>query len=246
MKKLLLVPLALLVLPLFVERVSACSCVHGITVCKEYQEAAVVFVGKVLDGTVISTPYEVFRPGGGKQTFTTNRRVYRFSIEKVFKRFKGTEIEIHTGYGDTDCGYKFKVGERYLIYAHGSPPSNEFTTSICTRTKPYSKASEDLDYLHGLPDSATITRVSGTVSEFIASPFGERLLSGIKVVISGAGRKIEVFTNSEGLFQATGLPAGNYKVWAVFPDKRRSIERKITLPAGGCATLGIEAKGKSN
>jgi hypothetical protein len=104
------------------------------------------------------------------------------------------------------------------------------------------RAGEDLDFLLGLPESARQTRITGTVLR--AEPF--QSVNEVKVVIAGAAKKIEVFTNSEGLFQATGLPAGNYKVWAVLPDNRITIDRQITLPVGGCATLGIVAKGKSN
>jgi hypothetical protein len=239
MKKIVFVFLAVMVLPFFAERISACSCIHHITVCEAYQTYSAVFVGKVLDSKRISAQYEYPDTLGNKKTFTLYSKVYRISIEQVFKGVKGSEIELTTNDNGSDCGYPFNVGERYLIYAHFVDTANQYTTSVCTRTKLYSKASEDLDYIRNLPESATKTRVSGTVVRDGSS----QPLSGIKVVIAGAER-YEVFTNSDGVYQVVGLPPGDYRVWAVFPDQRTTIERIVTVPAGGCDTQDIVGRPK--
>jgi hypothetical protein len=45
---------------------------------------------------------------------------------------------------DGICGYEFKVGESYLVYAHGSDRLN---TDICTRTEKLVDAGKDLKVL---------------------------------------------------------------------------------------------------
>jgi hypothetical protein len=238
MKKLLLVSLALLSLPLFVERVSACSCAHGISLCETYQKTSAVFVGRVSDSKRISTQYELPSVIEGKKIFFLYSKVYRVSVEKVFKGINDKEIELITNDNGSDCGYFFHVNERYLIYANAIPSSNQLHVSACSRTTLYSKASQDLDYIRGLPDSATKTRVSGIVyQERTYKP-----LKGIEVILAAADKRFEVFTNSDGVYKVIGLPPGRYKVWAVLPDKRITIDRVIDIAVGGCATLEIEAR----
>ena len=67
-----------------------------------------------------------------------------------------------TGTGGGDCGYDFKIGERYLIYAH-QWGSNRLTTSVCTRTRPYAKADEDLEFLRNLSSFAPGVTIYGEI-----------------------------------------------------------------------------------
>jgi hypothetical protein len=67
--------------------------------------------------------------------------------------------QVSTGYGGGDCGYLFKPGVDYLIYAHGSP--NDLSVVICSRTAELSHAGEDLSYLSTRPGLPLIT-VSST------------------------------------------------------------------------------------
>ena len=42
------------------------------------------------------------------------------------------------------CGYGFKPGERYLVYANRK--GTELVTGICSRTRPLADATEDLEF----------------------------------------------------------------------------------------------------
>jgi hypothetical protein len=64
-------------------------------------------------------------------------------------------VHVLTGRGQGDCGFDFRVGVEYLVYARRLP-SGEFLTDICTRTKPAVDAKEDL---------ATLDRHDAAVSE---------------------------------------------------------------------------------
>src|SRR5712664_3796651 len=43
--------------------------------------------------------------------------VVRFKIEEFWKGALSKEATVFTGQGGGDCGYKFEVGQRYLVYA---------------------------------------------------------------------------------------------------------------------------------
>jgi hypothetical protein len=51
-------------------------------------------------------------------------------------------VVLATGAAGGDCGYAFRRGDTYLVYAVGAP--DDLRTSICTRTRPASEAAEDL------------------------------------------------------------------------------------------------------
>src|SRR5262245_47844921 len=157
----------------------------------QYAQSAAVFVGVVsnVSLTAISRgqPSEVYL---GK--------VVRFSVEKAYKGVESPEISVQTGNGGGDCGYPFESGKRYLVYAY-SIPNGKLGTGICSRTKPLSKASEDLDYLQGLPESASESRVSGTLIRYTddrdANGFKKaEPMSGTKIVITGRERQFEALT----------------------------------------------------
>jgi hypothetical protein len=70
----------------------------------------------------------------------------RFKVENSWKHVRTDQLVIRTGRGGGDCGYRFEVGERYLVYAYGSDVP-AFETNICQRTKRLIDAQEDLKLL---------------------------------------------------------------------------------------------------
>ena len=67
------------------------------------------------------------------------------AVTRSWKGISTSTTEVTTGYGNGDCGYPFKVGETYVVYAYGTP--NDLNAFICTRTVEVSRAVEDLRYL---------------------------------------------------------------------------------------------------
>jgi len=64
-----------------------------------------------------------------------------FLVGSTWKGQVAQSVTIQTGGGAGDCGYRFEVGERYLVYAYGSAES--LSTSICQRTRPLSASTVD-------------------------------------------------------------------------------------------------------
>jgi hypothetical protein len=69
----------------------------------------------------------------------------KFRVEKYWKGVLSNEVIVVTGRGGGDCGYRFKVGAHYLVFAYGV--DTRLGTNICQRTKELAEAAEDLKLL---------------------------------------------------------------------------------------------------
>lgn len=115
----------------------ACSCEGTPTLEKSYAEADAIFIGTVISKKVISVKYE---------SVNTTQIEYKFRRTKVFKGKSLTEIiTIITGNGKHDCGYRFEMNKKYIVYAHiqnqyfdgGDKVSPFLSTNVCRRTTIY-------------------------------------------------------------------------------------------------------------
>ncbi len=107
----------------------ACSCIQPRSPTEELNASSAVFSGQVVD---------IAKTSGREYTVI-------FAIEKSWKGISGKTVNVLTGLGGGDCGYGFKIGEKYLVYTYGSV--GNLNTSICSRTKPLADAQEDLKVL---------------------------------------------------------------------------------------------------
>ena len=108
------------------DRAFACSCIEPSPPLEAMEEAATVFAGTVVAARSRGT--------GGK--------LYEFEVSRVWKGLPSAKKEVVT---DADCGYFFKEGEEYLVYAY--PWGRVFETNSCTRTTRMDRASDDLSAL---------------------------------------------------------------------------------------------------
>src|SRR5262249_41583039 len=119
---------------------AACECLGGGPPCQNYFQVDAVFVGTV---RAISTI-------GGTPDATFQRHSVTFTIERAFRGVEGMTVDVATGVGGGDCGYEFKAGERYLVYAYKNGRTGP-STSICSRTRPMSAAGDDLSFIERMP-----------------------------------------------------------------------------------------------
>ena len=116
---------------------SACSCAIESNP-KERVEFAVsdseaVFSGEVVDFE--KGPDSMFGP-----TETVS-----FRVSEVWKGPQRETLEVSTPTQGSACGYAFKEGQEYLVYAYTGQQGLE--TDLCSSNKPLSKADEDLALL---------------------------------------------------------------------------------------------------
>jgi hypothetical protein len=105
----------------------ACTCIPPKPPGEALKQASVVFAGEV---SSIKTE--------------KNSAIIEIKVEKVWKGQVIKTIVLETSKWESDCGYSFSIGKRYLIYAGGKEP---FTASRCSRTKLLDSALEDLKEL---------------------------------------------------------------------------------------------------
>ena len=135
----------------------ACTCLENGPACEAYWKASTVFVGRV---TAVSPPPSG-RPGA---TFLRSRRV-RLEVSEPFSGVSGSTIEVTTGSGGGDCGFPFKEGLDYVVYATRPDPDAPLVVSVCSRTRVLAEASSDLAYARAVASGVPLTgTISGRVS----------------------------------------------------------------------------------
>lgn len=218
----------LIVVFLSTPNVNACSCGGTGPPCESYGSAAAVFVGRVV------AVREIDR---SKERDDWTPLAYKFSVEQSYLGVPGSEIEVFTGRGGGDCGYEFKTGERYLVYANLY--NGKLVTGICMRTKPFSAAREDLAFLGTLATATPGVTIHGGIlnREGKSEP---PLDPDILITIEGESVQREIRPDAEGKFRVSGLRAGKYKVSIHLPETLTTWkeEHEITVADRGCAAVG--------
>jgi hypothetical protein len=227
---------ALLALSVF--DVKACDCMFGGSPpCEEYWRSEAVFAGKVVRKETFYV-----EEGEGNSRDKYQQVLARFSIEQAFKGIAGDEVGIVTGMGGGDCGYHFKEGERYVVYAiRSGRDKSRLYAGICNRIKLVAEAEEDFAYFRAIPEAGTGSLVYGRVKKWTMplsdnSRYQETYLDNIKITIEGNGRKFETTTNKDGYYQVSGLAPGQYKVIANISDSQDSHSQStVNVVDRGCA-----------
>lgn len=140
------------------EHLTACSCIGEYSVKSEIKSSDAVLVGTILGKTLItltdSSLIKMFPKDtslGRGETKTIAR--YDFRILEVYKgKISKDTISIYTGIGKGDCGIRFEVGDKYIIYAkketYFGQQNNDFKypkgknhlwTDICSRTTKFNE-----------------------------------------------------------------------------------------------------------
>ena len=121
-----------------IKQAYACSCLPPEGPKAELEKAKAVFAGTVLEKIERTDPQANFRFDSVK---------VRFKVSEVWKGIVGKrEVVITTGPNSAACGFFFEQGKKYLVYA-SSPNNSSLSTSLCSRTKLFSNAQEDLSEL---------------------------------------------------------------------------------------------------
>ena len=113
----------------------ACSCMPPGKPSEEMKESAAVFSGRVV---------EIRRNQRTDDFFARVEAV--IEVERVWKGVEKATVSVFTSSDSAACGYGFKEGETYLVYASGDKEGRLLTT-ICTRTRRMKDAGEDLKEL---------------------------------------------------------------------------------------------------
>lgn len=224
-------PFAFLSITCFSSLASACQCVAGIQVCQEYWSVDAIFSGVVKAISKSSMDREL---GGVKDTI--EQHVVRIAIDKTYAGpSQPDEVNVVTGLGDPDCGYAFRIGSRYLVYAEVNKETKQLETGKCSLTKPFAQAAKDLEFINGLSKAPAVGRIYGRV--LAASDAGNfvtaKPVAGATVHVTGSGGSFVAVSGTDGTYELNGLPPGTYQV-------KTSLRGYELLPNGG---VEVHARG---
>ena len=223
-----------------------CSCMSSGPPCEAAWKVDAVFFGKVVE-----LHHDRKEPdSNGSIQFNGFLGTHAlFEISESFRGITGgtKQIEIRTGMGGGDCGYPFKLGESYVVYARRSK-DDLLVTSICSRTAPAERAEADLQYFHNFKANATNGYVYGQVSDGHSKPKYEQAerahiyepISGAVVTLTGGEGTRTLITGDDGAFRFDHVPPGTYQVSAAKEGYSSqaywfaSGAPKIQVHAGGC------------
>lgn len=120
-------------------KIFACTCIEtGEPLLKKvtdsYNQSDLVITGKVIDKNTVY--YSLYGS-------SSDPAIYKIEIIKAYKGTVHTEIiEIASARSEISCGYEFKIGQTYLIYARKSnhfssktKNKSDFITSLCDRNQ---------------------------------------------------------------------------------------------------------------
>jgi hypothetical protein len=219
------------------EIAASCPGVFQYAPCAEYWHADAVFIAEASDVEIKGQRF-----GGVPPSMTV-----RLTIEESFKGTKEKEIVLELN----DCGYRFRQGEKYLVYAQRRENGKLDVRVGQSRTKPLAEATEDLDYIRSLqrgePQAQIVGRVGQQTADIKRIPYtSERSffglpLAGVKVFAKGGEQIFETFSDEKGFYKFIGLAAGEYEVWADYPSYFKSEKISVKTKTEGCGIGYLKA-----
>ena len=216
----------------------ACGCAPRSARCgppAEYWRTPVVFSGRV-------TAIERVKDARQRSTRARMVRV------RVLEQFRGSlpvangEVSIFTA---AVCGYPFKTGQEYLVYA-GLQDAGRLTVTVCSRTTPLERAGADVAYARAAAAGhAPAGQLVGNVRQLAEDGSRSRRLANVPVIVKGPGVHATVTTDASGHY-SIGLPAaGSFSVRAALPETHYSPQGERRIEAAdrrGCVEANIDVR----
>lgn len=209
----------------------ACTCVTGSPVCQTYWQAGAVF-----DATVEGIEPTSREEDMGGRTFTLRENIVHLDIRQAWKGVEARPLDVVTSADDGMCGYDFKPGKRYLVFAHRRPLDGRWAVSRCSDTREFDGTGEIAAFLTSLSTAPKGARIFGSIKtmerRFDGDPQYAQHPVETRVHLLGDGQERAV-TSSGGRFEFTGLARGAYRLTVEMPDgftARTVGERTIELP----------------
>jgi hypothetical protein len=190
----------------------ACSCtVHP--VCDPHRYLDADFIGEVISSENVK--HQLFDDWPG----------VLFQV-RVLENFRGNQkvgefVKVFTGQGGGDCGYRFKIGSKYLIDA--AEKDGGFETGHCTRTAPIEESQVELRLLRTIAAGKKVPDLTGILSQNIGltpETSENKPFSNIRVSLQpvAGGQAFESTTDIFGSFTFPILPSGRYRIHLELPS----------------------------
>jgi hypothetical protein len=232
--------------------------------CQAFWQAEVVFTGTVISGTYSGT----YQRGEGADKWNYRDRIAHFSVDEVFRGKLGAQVDViatermptpiilangSPGFksaGESDCEYRFKGGERYLVYAHFRKASDGTLFVGYNRTRPVSQAADDLGYIRSVDKLRPLGRVYGVATQRDrnfkndSNSTPARPIGNMEIVLKGQTQDYRAFTNDQGYFELGNLPPGDYELDPKYPRELTAYPpSKVHVIGRGCVEVNLYTEG---
>lgn len=186
---------------------SLLACTYGppyMTVCEAYSKADLIVTGTValLEGTSDSS------------------QKVKILVDKTYKGIKKKEIIFTQNYSNCFWDFSKDDGKNILIYLIYDKKEKNYNFLVGMGGN-VEQNNEDLYWLNNLPKSLKRTRISGTIWQYENVEgrfFSLSLVRDMKLNILGEGKKYEVLTDKNGVYELWDVPVGKYKIFPQIPD----------------------------
>ncbi len=201
----------------------ACTCagrrqgVKGVQTCSYYWYSESVFTGLA-----------------EKITVDNGRMKVSFAVEKPIRGVTEKTVEIFTNASTASCGYPFREGERYFVYARKGS-DGKLSEFLCGPTVLLKDAEDDLEYVKELEAGKFGSRIFGTIYEDKQKTYNDKRtfepLAEIEITIKSEKSKNEFKTKTDekGFYVFKEIPPDIYRVTAKFPQGLREIVTREDL-----------------
>jgi hypothetical protein len=189
----------------------ACSCFEVAPACSEVwsTDVSAVFLGTA--GSVEEAAF--FKMPDGRIEPAPNTIVgiaqIRFAVQETYKGPSSKTLLVRTS--SSECGFRFREGEQYLVYA--DKQDGQLYTNICQRTRLARSAAADLEYLRQLKTMPATSRIFGSYTGRAPGEGQQEEIPMTGETITVAGAKGQIFTakvDAKGEFSLDSLPPGRY------------------------------------
>lgn len=223
-------------------RADACSCAPVKEHCEAYWTTAAIFRGRV----------DAIQQDKGKLPPAMRGSTVTFTIVEPFTGVTGPTAAVWTPPAAAMCGYPFRVGREYMVYAHRERA--RLTTSRCSRTREAGTAGIDLEYARAIRSGGAVPgRIFGQVRMITTDPTTGRSrvrpMRDVEVLLSGDGTGVTRRTDREGRFEILGVHTGTYRVQVGVPEgfKAVMLSPDVSIPdprACAAADTTLEPDGR--
>ncbi len=243
-----------LLVPFMAIAAQACTCSQAAPgKCPGLQEGDVVFAGTVTAIEDISYVAPKTDSSGPPVDIIASRLTrYHFHIDEKFAGPDGAEMDIFSGGDDGDCGYRFKQGEQYVVFAQQEAEGRLFAT-ICSGTRPVSEARALIPQLRAMRDGTRVASVFGVLRSadppFLAPPDDpDDPLPNISLKLRSRYDRFEAGTDASGIYSFYDVHAGEYRFTANLPPRTELTRKGLTgglppfkIPDGACYEYDVVA-----
>jgi hypothetical protein len=121
----------------------ACQCVPSGPPWQNAFQVDAVFAATVRSISALPDDALPLRPGEARIPQTVR---VEFTDVVAFRGVQTPTVSVLTAGSSAACGYEFKPGTRYLVYASRAAGAKQLFTGICSRTRLLQDADEDLRF----------------------------------------------------------------------------------------------------